>query len=161
MSGKLSPTKIEYGNKFTAMRKIINISLLFLVVFVAGCGNGSGKNKANASDTDSKGTSEIVFKEYQHDFGKVAEGEKVSYIFPFDNKGISDLVISSASTTCGCTVPTFDKKPIAPGAGGTLEVVFDTSGREGKQTKTITVKSNASTPVVLLKITAEVITSNK
>jgi hypothetical protein len=143
------------------MTKIINISLALLYLLFTGCGSGTGQKQNGASDTNSKGTSEIVFKGYQHDFGKVAEGEKVSYIFSFDNKGISDLVISSASTTCGCTVPTFDKKPIAPGAGGTLEVVFDTSGREGKQTKTITVKSNASTPVVLLKITAEVITSNK
>jgi len=39
-------------------------------------------------------------------------------------------------------------------------VVFDTSGRNGMQTKTITVKSNASKPVVLIKITAEVITTN-
>jgi hypothetical protein len=143
------------------MRKIINISLALLIMFITGCGNVSGKKSAGASDANSKGTSEIIFKEYQHDFGKVMEGEKISYIFTFDNKGTTDLVISSATTTCGCTVPTYDKKPIGPGTGGTLEVVFDTSGREGMQTKTITVKSNASTPVVLLKITAEVITSNK
>jgi hypothetical protein len=143
------------------MRKIINVSLALLVLIVTGCGNGSGKKTSDGSDANSKGTSEIVFKEYQHDFGKVVEGEKISYVFSFENKGIYDLVISSATTTCGCTVPTYDKKPIVPGAAGTLEVVFDTSGREGMQTKTITVKSNASTPVVLLKITAEVITSNK
>ena len=46
-------------------------------------------------------------------------------------------------------------------ASGNLEVVFDTSGRSGMQTKTITVKSNAQTPVVLLKITAEVVTTDK
>ena len=97
----------------------------------------------------------------KHDFGKVAEGEKVSYTFTFDNKGTGNLVIASATTTCGCTVPKYDTKPIPPGANGSLEVVFDTSGRNGMQTKTITVKSNASTPVVLLKITAEVVTNNK
>jgi hypothetical protein len=107
------------------------------------------------------GTGQIVFREYQHDFGKVAEGEKLSYTFTFDNKGTSDIVISSASTSCGCTIPKYERKPIHPGANGTLEVVFDTSGRNGTQTKTITVKSNASTPVVLLKITAEVITNDK
>jgi hypothetical protein len=111
--------------------------------------------------TNSNGTSAISFNEYQHDFGKVAEGEKVSYTFTFSNKGEADLIISSAVTSCGCTVPKYDKKPISPGAIGSLEVVFDTSGRSGMQTKTITVKSNASTPVVLLKITAEVITTNK
>ncbi len=48
-------------------------------------------------------------------------------------------------------------KPVSSGESGNLEVIFDTSGRNGMQTKTITVKSNAKTPVVLLKITAEVI----
>ena len=92
---------------------------------------------------------------------EVAEGEKISYTFTFDNKGTDKLIITSATTTCGCTVPKYDSKPINPGASGTLEVVFDTSGRSGIQTKTITVKSNASKPIVLLKIIAEVVTNNK
>jgi hypothetical protein len=143
------------------MRKIIVISLMLLAIIASYCGSGTGKNSANsASKTNSTGTSEIIFREYQHDFGKVAEGEKVSYIFAFDNKGTGNLIISSATTTCGCTVPKYDTKPIPPGANGNLEVVFDTSGRNGMQTKTITVKSNSSKPVVLLKITAEVVTTN-
>jgi hypothetical protein len=99
----------------------------------------------------------IIFKEYEHDFGKVAEGEKIACLFNFENKGTENLVIYSASASCGCTVPKYDSKPVSPGGNGNLEVVFDTSGRNGLQTKTITVKSNASVPVVLLKITAEVI----
>ena len=100
----------------------------------------------------------MIFREYEHDFGKVAEGEKVALTFlHLKIKEQSDLVISSVTTTCGCTVPKYDTKPIPPGENGNLEVVFDTSGRNGMQTKTITVKSNASIPVVLLKITAEVV----
>jgi hypothetical protein len=143
------------------MRKIIILSLVISAFITSYCGNGSGKNSARSSSDTSAGTSEIVFREYQHDFGKVAEGEKVSFMFTFDNKGTADIVLSSATTTCGCTVPKFDKKPIPPGGNGNLEVVFDTSGRNGMQTKIITVKSNALTPVVLLKITAEVVTENK
>jgi uncharacterized protein YceK len=140
------------------MRKIIVISCILVVIVLSGCGSGNSKT---APGNNSAGTSEISFREYEHDFGKVAEGEKLSYIFVFDNKGTSDLIVSSASTTCGCTVPKYDAKPISPGADGKIEVVFDTSGRSGKQTKTITVKSNASKPVVLLKITAEVMTNDK
>ena len=126
------------------------------------CSNGTGKNSSDSTlKTNENGNSEIVFREYQHDFGKVSEGEKLSYTFIFDNKGTSDLIISSATTTCGCTIPKYDKKPIAPGANGNLEVVFDTSGRSGMQTKIITVKSNASIPAVLIKITAEVVTTDK
>ena len=43
------------------------------------------------------------------------------------------------------------------GSGGSLEVVFDTSARNGIQSKTVSVKSNSKTEVVILKITAEVI----
>ncbi len=43
------------------------------------------------------------------------------------------------------------KNQFTPGSTGNLEVVFDTSGRNGMQTKTITVKSNAKTPVVIIK----------
>jgi hypothetical protein len=144
------------------MRKIYVIALVMVAIIASNCGSGKGKNSADSSLTASgNSTSEIVFKEYQHNFGKVAEGEKISYIFTCENKGKTDLIISSATTSCGCTVPKYDKKPIPAGASGNLEVVFDTSGRNGMQTKIITVKSNALTPVVMLKITAEVITTDK
>jgi hypothetical protein len=129
----------------------------FLSLNCTGSNNKNEGNSATNGSADSK--AEIMFREYEHDFGKVAEGEKVAFVFLFENKGSSDLVIKSALTTCGCTVPKFDNKPIAPGGGGNIEVVFDTSGRNGMQTKTITVRSNASKPAVLLKITAEVVTN--
>ena len=139
------------------MRKI----WLILLIFIALAGCKSGTDKEQAKPSLSSGISEIVFSEYQHDFGKVAEGENISYVFTFENKGTSDLVIISATTSCGCTVPKYDTKPIPPGGDGNLEVVFDTSGRNGFQTKTISVKSNALIPVVLLKITAFVETNNQ
>jgi hypothetical protein len=143
------------------MRKIIILSLVLLAITTSYCGSRTGKNSVRSSSGTSAGTGEIVFREYQHDFGKVAEGEKVSYTFTFDNKGTADIVISSTTTTCGCTVSEYDKKPIAPGHNGNIEVVFDTSRRSGMQTKIITVMSNALTPIVFLKITAEVVTDNK
>jgi hypothetical protein len=144
------------------MKKIILTFLILIVFLVTYCGNGTGNKSADSAlDSNKTGKGEISFREYQHDFGKVSEGEKISYTFTFDNKGTENISISSATTTCGCTLPRYDKKPIPPGARGDIEVVFDTSGRSGMQTKTITVKSNATTPVVLLKITAEVITTNK
>lgn len=150
------------GNWFSIMRKIVLLSCVLVAIILSGCVNRNSKNSSDsASKTNSTGTSEIIFTDYQHDFGKVMEGEKVSYTFTFENKGTSNLIIASASTTCGCTVPKYDTKPIPPGAKGNLEVVFDTSGRNGIQTKTITVKSNALTAVVILKITADVITNNK
>lgn len=138
------------------MRKLLAIFPV-VIVLVAGCGNRSPKNSDETGlQNPDTGKAVLVFREYEHSFGKVSEGEKVAYVFNFENKGTSDLIILSAMTTCGCTVPKYDRKPIHPGKDGKLEVVFDTSGRNGMQTKTVSVKSNATVPVVVLKITAEV-----
>ena len=148
-------------NKFQFMNRIIIFTLSLLALTLSDCGNNSrGDAGKSGSQISQQGTVDIFFNEYEHDFGKVTEGEKVAYVFTFQNKGTSDLVVKSATTTCGCTVPKFDKKPISPGGTGKLEVVFDTSGKNGMQTKTISVRSNAYTRVVLLKITAEVINNN-
>lgn len=137
------------------MRNTTFIISLITFLTMAGCTGKS--NQADSSTTNlTTGTAELIFNEYEHHFGRVAEGEKVSYQFMFENKGTGDLVLNSVTTTCGCTVPKYDTKPIKPGETGKLEVVFDTSDRNGMQTKTITVRSNATMPVVLLKITAEV-----
>ncbi|MBK8883128.1 MAG: DUF1573 domain-containing protein [Bacteroidales bacterium] len=138
------------------MNRIILTSLVMITLLLSQCGNADKKSASGIQASDT-GTVKIVFNEYEHAFGKVAEGEKVGYVFKFENQGTANLVIASATTSCGCTVPEYDSKPIPPGGSGTLEVVFNTSGRNGMQTKTITVKSNAQPPVVILKITAEVV----
>lgn len=137
----------------------IHIALLAAISGYSCNNNATGKNnrEEQAISTD---TAIISFREYEHDFGKIAQGEKVACIFTFENKGKGPLVISSVTTSCGCTVPKYDRKPINPGNTGIIEVVFDSSDRNGRQTKTISVMSNASKPIVLVRITGEVITSN-
>jgi hypothetical protein len=144
------------------MKKIALLSMIVISIIMSYCGHDNKKLVPHSGvESPDTGTVKIFFMEYEHHFGKVSEGEKVGYLFSFENRGTANLVIASATTTCGCTVPKYDTKPILPGGKGNLEVVFDTSGRNGMQTKTITVRSNASTPVVLLKITAEVVTNNE
>jgi hypothetical protein len=141
------------------MKRILYIFLAIVTITFFGC-RGNNKGIINPSEqSDSSGTAEIVFREYEHDFGKVTEGEKVAYVFSFENKGNCNLIVKNAITSCGCTVPKYDTKPIPPGGTGNLEVVFDTYEKSGKQSKTISVRSNASKPVVILKITAEVVTN--
>ena len=147
--------------KLVIMKKITIVLIILLTFSVSRCGSGTGSTTPDSVSKRITGSSEISFREYQHDFGKVSEGEKLSYTFIFENKGTGDLVITSATTTCGCTIPKYDKKPIPSGGIGNLEVVFDTSGKDGMETKTITVKSNAKIPVVILKITAQVTASAK
>jgi hypothetical protein len=142
-------------------KNILLILIAFLTIIVINaCNNGNttggGKSSALAIAHD---TAVISFREYEHDFGEITEGEKVACVFTFDNTGKGPLVITSVTTSCGCTVPKYETKPVASGSSGMIEVVFDSSDKNGRQTKTVTVRSNASKPIVLLKISGEVLTS--
>jgi hypothetical protein len=140
---------------------LIYVLILTLsLTFGNSCNNNTTSGRKSSNLPVSADTAIISFREYEHDFGEVTEGEKVACIFTFENTGKGPLVILSVTTTCGCTVPKYDSKPILPGGNGIVEVVFDTSGKVGMQSKTITVRSNASKSIVLLKISAEVKTSN-
>jgi predicted small secreted protein len=99
----------------------------------------------------------ILFPEEKHDFGEIMQGEKVSYSFLFKNTGGSDLVISSAQGSCGCTVPQFPKDPIKPGAEGKVDVVFNSEGKSGKVQKTVTLVTNCNPSTKMLTISASVI----
>jgi hypothetical protein len=138
--------------------------LLLLPVFLMAVSCKSGGKKQTTGDETAVSSSDsavIAFSEYVHDFGKVTAGEKVAYTFSFENKGNAPLVISQATTTCGCTVSKYSRKPVPPGGSGTIEVIFDSSGRNGQQSKIVTVRSNATKSLVLIRITGEVInTSN-
>ena len=139
-------------------------TLIFIIVALSffigySCMSNQGRVKSSTQDSPAD-TAIISFTEYEHDFGKVAEGEKVALTFVFENKGKGPLIISNVTTTCGCTVAKYNTNPISSGNSGTVEIVFDSSGKSGKQTKSITIHSNASKPIVLLKITGEVLNSS-
>ena len=75
----------------------------------------------------------ITFKEKSIDFGDIVQGQKVSHTFELTNTGESPLVISNVAATCGCTVPSWPKEPIAPGASAEIQVSFNSAGKMGKQ----------------------------
>ena len=102
----------------------------------------------------------IEFKETTIDYGTVEKGANGVRTFVFTNTGDAPLIISKASSSCGCTVPTPPKDPIMPGMTGEIEVKYDTK-RVAPIRKTITVLSNAVTPTVSLKIRGEVIDPSK
>ena len=105
---------------------------------------------------------EITFDKTVHDFGKVAEElGKVDCEFEFTNTGDAPLVLNNASSSCGCTVPSWTKEPIAPGGKGSIKVSYSAAGRPGAISKSVTVTSNATTPSVSLRIAGEVIARGK
>ena len=103
----------------------------------------------------------IEFNTLEHDFGKVIQGEVVTYAFKFKNTGKSDLVIASISAACGCTASEYPKTPVKPGAEEVIEVSFDSSGKQGFQNKTLEVAANTQPTNTVLTIKAMVIIPEK
>ncbi|RZJ64394.1 MAG: DUF1573 domain-containing protein [Flavobacterium sp.] len=98
----------------------------------------------------------MSFETSEHDFGTIKQGDKVQYVFKFKNAGEADLIISKAVGSCGCTVPEFPKEPIKPGASGEMKVSFNSTGKHGKQTKSVTITANTKNGTEKLEIHASV-----
>lgn len=112
--------------------------------------NGAAENPANAAEA------KITWEEDAFDFGKVITGQKVQHRYKFKNSGESPLIISNAAASCGCTVPTWTREPIAPGDTGSIFVEFNSENRMGPQEKTVTVTANTNPSTHLLKLTGRV-----
>lgn len=91
----------------------------------------------------------MTFQSETIDYGTVQHNADGKREFVFVNNGTEPLIIKNCQGSCGCTVPTWPKEPIAPGAKAVIGVKYATD-RIGAFTKTVTVTSNASeTPKVL------------
>ncbi len=152
------------------MKKMIITSVAtFLTALMIACNSSpSSKIKAGnivqAEKRDKKisvGVPAIVFDKETYDFGTVKEGFVVKTSFKITNSGKSDLVITNAKASCGCTVPTWPKDPVKPGNTAEVKVRFDTSGKPNQQSKTITLFTNTEKGQEQLKISGMVTPKNK
>lgn len=99
----------------------------------------------------------IEFDNIQYDFGTIKEGEIVEHIFKFKNIGNKPLVITDAKASCGCTVASFPKQPIAPEQSGEIVVEFNSKGKPGHQEKKVTIYSNAQQEALPIAFKADVV----
>lgn len=115
-------------------------------------------NPLSADDkTSSNQTAKIFFTNPKHNFGQINEGDTVVHIFSFKNTGKVPLIISSATGTCGCTVPEWPKNPIEPGKSGEIKVSFNSTGKSGTQDKEVYIVSNSIPNKTVLSIKAFVV----
>ena len=131
------------------MKKLFLVIVSFAVLTACNNPKNTGavsetetESSANSDQTDPANAAAFKFEKDSYDFGQITEGENVSHDFTFTNVGKSPLIISSAQATCGCTVPDFPRKPIAPGEEGKISVVFSSAGRTGMQNKIISIIAN-------------------
>ncbi len=104
------------------------------------------------------GTVTTKWLETSYDFGAFDEDMgKVSTDFHLVNTGDEPLIIYAARASCGCTIPSYSKEPIAPGDTAVIKVVYDPSGRPGKFNKKVKVETNSNHRHTILEINGVVI----
>ena len=140
-------------------KSILIVAILSAFVFTSCKENAADKvseeKVAEAADRDANSGKYpvITFEETEFDFGTLDNGTKVEHIFKFTNTGEAPLVIVGAKSSCGCTVPSYPKEPVAPGAEGELLVKFNGTGKN-QVSKTVTITANTEAGKETIKIKA-------
>jgi uncharacterized protein DUF1573 len=98
----------------------------------------------------------IEFEKTTHDYGTVEMGGDGTCKFEFTNNGKEPLILSRPRSSCGCTVPTWPKKPILPGKSDEISVTYNTK-KVGVINKSVTIYSNASNNPIILRIKGKVV----
>ncbi len=144
--------------------KTIYILAASILIFTNSCKEHSTEvttndvmNTKSADGSSNTALPDMKFEEETHDFGRITQGEKVAYAFRFKNTGGSNLIVSSAHGSCGCTIPEFPKKPILPGEEAVIDVVFASEGKSGIVEKSVTIVTNCEPSTKIIYIKANII----
>jgi Protein of unknown function (DUF1573) len=161
------------------MTSKIGITLCVICLLVAACGPKTADKKDNglqevrlddkASNADivrlpisadgkmdATNMAKIEFETASYDFGTITEGAVVKHVFKFKNVGAVPLVISDIQSSCGCTVPDWQRAPIAVGASSEVRVQFNSEGKEGAQEKPVRVIANTLPNETVLMVSGTV-----
>jgi len=149
------------------MKKISLIALLSMSLISFSCKEKATEKIENANveaaavrDASANKMAVMTFDKTFHDFGQITQGTPQQTVFTFTNTGDAPLIITDATSSCGCTIPDYPKNtPIAPGQQGQMVVKFNGSG-QNQVTKTINVQANTANGSELLKIQAFVLAPN-
>lgn len=141
------------------MKKILVLLFASVMSFAVQAQNTKVEKQTQSKQTTkAEKKAEIKFVTEEIDYGTIKQGADGVRVFEFTNTGKAPLIISDATSSCGCTVPSYPKNtPIAPGEKGKIEVKYNTN-IIGSIRKTVTIISNAAeNPNVALRIKGEVI----
>ena len=146
------------------IRKSVGLFALSLIVLATACKQESAADKITDADMRTIEAERALIGKFPkveldkevHDFGTIKEGDVVETEFIVKNVGETDLVISDAKGSCGCTVPEPPKDPIKPGDSAPIKVSFDSKNKPGEQEKTVTLTTNTEKGRETFKIKANV-----
>jgi hypothetical protein len=124
------------------MRQIGRLACLGLAALLVTAIAAAQAQKAPAGKAKAAvGAPKIEVLPETKDVGTVPKGQVIDATFVVRNNGDSDLIISDARPSCGCTVASFDKV-IKPGGEGKVISSVDTKSFSGPISKSILLVSN-------------------
>ena len=85
------------------------------------------------------------------EYGEIEQGSDPLRTVAFTNTGTEPLLITNARGSCGCTVPTWPREPIAPGESAEIEIRYDTK-RLGAINKTVKLTTNDAKGTYVLRV---------
>lgn len=140
------------------------INVIVLTVFFA-CGDEprtkSEKAPVEITDTSTGAITEIEIETKEYDFGTIHQSDSAMYRYSFQNTGNQPLIIKAVQASCGCTVPTWSKEPILPGARGFVDVKFKPSEDQiGFIRKSVVINANTESLFHVFYISGNVRTSS-
>ena len=133
-----------------------NLTIIFITLIsltVLSCKDNaaskiSDEKAAEAKDRVLNGAENLPVMTFVSDtfeFGTINEGDEVHAVFEFQNTGKTDLIITNAKASCGCTVPDWPKnKAIKPGEKSQIKALFRSKGKRNAQNKSITLTTNTA-----------------
>jgi hypothetical protein len=86
----------------------------------------------------------IFFEEKVHKFGDIDQGDTIVHSYMFINTGSAPLYITDVDLSCGCTMSDYPKTAIKPRQAGYIELLFNSTHKEGSQRQYAIVSSNTS-----------------
>ncbi len=133
------------------MRKF---ALLLLLLAGGTVLRAEGRESGESGETQQAGKALLKLDHTSHDFGEIPrKGGDIEHEFPFENDGDAPLVIVRAQTSCSCLKISYPKRPVAPGASGTIRVVYEPHKSEpGSFNKLVQIFSNAENEREILTV---------
>lgn len=125
--------------------------LLIGLLLLAACGGGG-----------SAGAPRIELETTSLELGEMPNGEIAERVVAVRNDGDAPLVVTSITTSCGCTTAALEPMTIGPGESGALRIAFD-SGAHGPELRgplmrEVTLVSNdPALPEAVVAVTATIL----
>lgn len=74
---------------------------------------------------------EIIFLQNEYDFDTIVADQVIKRTIKYINTGKNPYFITDIKVSCGCTVPSYDNRPIPPGDTGLVDIEYNSARKNG------------------------------